>query len=234
MTDLLDNTTHVVITPDGQILRYPRLSLAKAMWIDQTVIFTKPEQLIERCTLHSMNFYAKKLTGENPGWTSKEIASRELWPILIRKASPHNPTARKNNWDPGNKRQIAKSSQGLLFAAPEFWDEASAKLPEQMYVLGRFLAEHEPPDGYTWDGVYDTVRLAHDKNVLKTRQDPLRIFKWYIDKMLDQGLLTIVDRVNGHMCDRPRNEKNPRLIVKTNVKGSTAKPLVKGPSFKES
>lgn len=214
MSDILDNTTHVVITPDGLILRYPRLSLAKAMWLDQNVIFTAPEQLVERCTLHAMNFYAKKLTGENPGWTNKQVAARELWPTLITKASPHNPFTRHGK-TPHTVHAVARESQGLLFAAPHYWDESSTKLPEQAYILGRYLAQHEPPESYTWDQAEQTVRQAHDQNVLKTRQDPVRIFKYYLDKMMELGLLTVIDRVNGHMCDRPRNEKKPHTIVKT-------------------
>lgn len=229
--DLRDNTSHVVITPDGLILRYPRLSLAKAMWVDQSVIFTRPEHLVERCTLHAMNFYAKKLTGNDPGWVSKDVASRELWPILLRKASPHNPFTKSKAEN--SVRAVARGSQGLLFAAPEFWDEASPKLAPQAYVLGRYLAEHEPLDPYTWDQVEQMVRSAHDENVLKTRQDPVRIFNYYVDKMLELGLLTIVDTVSGHMCDRPRNEKKVKIIVKTGIKGTLAKPTVKPPNFQE-
>lgn len=216
MTDLLDNTSHVVITPDGLILRYPRISLAKAMWMDQKVIFTKPEHLVERCTLHALNFYAKKLTGENPGWTNKQVAAKELWPTLLLKASPHNPFTQHNR--PKTAVAVARSSQGLLFAAPFYWDESAAKMPDQCYVLGRYLAEREPSNGYSWEQCEQTVRLCHDENVLKTRQDPVRIFKYYLDKMLELGMLTIVDTVSGHMCDRPRNERHEHLIVRTPLK----------------
>ncbi len=216
MSELADNAGHVVITPDGMILRYPRISLAKAMWIDQSVIFTKPEHLVERCSLHALNFYAKRLTGENPGWTNKQIAAKELWPTLLLKASPHNPFSQHNR--PKTAMGVARNSQGLLFAAPQYWDEAAMKMPDQCYVLGRYLAEREPRPHYTWDSVEQTVRLCHDQNVLVTRQNPIRIFKYYMDRMLELGLLTIVDTVSGHMCDRPRNEKHVSVIVRTPLK----------------
>jgi hypothetical protein len=211
MTALLDNAAHVVITPEGGIYRYPRLSLAKAMWIDQSVVFTNPQQLIDRCSLHALNYYHKKLTGIDPGWRSKEVAAEKLWPVLISKAEPHNPFAKRHNNYEG-KRAAKREEQTLLFAAKEYFDEASPKMATQAYVLGRYLAEHEPRGGYTWDGAEMTARQAHDNNVLKTRQDPVRIFHYYFDDLMRLGLVAITDK-EGNLCDRPRNDRKMKGIV---------------------
>lgn len=225
MTEPLpDNQAHVVITPDGQILRYPRLSMAKAMWLDQNVVFTCERHLMERCSLHALNFYHRKLTGRDPGWVSKEVAARELWPIITRKASPHNPFARRGEYRGG--KHVVKERQRLMFAASEYFDEYSPRIPPQAYVLGRYLAEHEPPGGYTWDGVTQTVREAHDRNVLRTRQDPMRIFNYYIDKLMDTGLLAIIDVETGEQVDRVRNEKHESAIVRTPVTRTQDSPMV--------
>ena len=88
-------------------------------------------------------------------------------------------------------------------------------MPNQMYVLGVYLGTHEPMSGYTWDALEQTVRKAHDENVLETRQDPVRIFNYYIDRMVKIELLSIVDAELGNEVDRPRNEVKKSIIVKT-------------------
>ena len=213
---------HFVLTPNGELIRFPNIAMAKAMFLDQSVVYTSPQNMIDRLSLDDMNYLYRRVARDHiTPYRSKEVAAEQLFPLLCERASPHNPRAQARARKEGvlipehpkdRAEKVPISDMRIFFASPQMFDKLSTKIPPQAYVLGRFLATRIPEGGYTFDTVRMDVRIAHDMNVLKTRQPPERIFKYYMDALADNGLMSFADK-QGRPCDRPRNQKKDRTSV---------------------
>jgi len=185
---------HVVITGNLEVLRYPTLAKAKAMFINKTVIYTSPKDLIERLSNSSLITLLRRYSNEKLHGKLKnsEAIANKLWPLLLKHAKIQNPWATQPT--PGTK-SFQKAFTAIQVSQLYFeWkeDKWAKRIPPQAQVLMDYFVENMPEGGVTEQELEVLVRQCHSDGILKTRQDPWRIFQYYRSMLFERGFLTTV------------------------------------------
>ena len=192
---------HVVITPQGELLRYPTIAKAKAMCMDTTIVYTCPAELAERLTYDSLVSLYKKCTrgqGKATLPKSKDRMADLLFPELVREARPSNPWLKR-----AGKTGVRadRASQTVHFCDKSLIP--TLKMPPQAKVVAWHLSDRQPSTGWTWDGLEMTVRNLHDENILLTKQDPTHIWRYYVPTYERLGVFEVRDS-QGEESERPK------------------------------
>lgn len=184
---------HVVITDNYDVLRYPTLAKAKAMYLDRKVVFTGVKDLVERISNHELLMLLRRYSDEAPHGklkNSEEIA-KVLWPLLLRHAKIENPWLPKPQ--PGTKahdKLIDAITVSPLYQEYKR-DRFAKQLPPQAETLMNYFVDNIPEGGCNEQQLEILVRQCHADGILKTKQDPWRIFQYYRPTLFGRGLLTV-------------------------------------------
>ena len=173
-----------------EVLRYPSLASAQAMHMDQSVIYTSPQDFEDRMTMGLMRSLLRVILKEKfeqfdlP--KSKPRRAEVLWKMAIKYARPHNPRAKKSG------ARAEKRADTRYRVAPLYQEVMGNLMPPQMRCLIGYFMSHMSPDGVDEEGVEMLVRQMHDDGLLVTTQDPVRIWRYYRADMLDRCLLELI------------------------------------------
>lgn len=178
-----------------EVLRYPSLASAQAMYMDQSVIFTGPQDFEDRFSMALMKVLAKSVLREKFNEKiipkSKPLRSQWLWDTCLRYARPHNPRA-KTRGSRAEKRADTRYRVSALWLQDKESVPRMMRMPPQMRAIINYFEQNMSPDGIDEEGVEMLVRQMHDEGLLTTRQDPVRIWRYYRADMLDRCLLELV------------------------------------------
>jgi len=196
---MISSDQHVVVHTDTrpesgeyrfEILRYPSLASAQAMYVDQSVVYTSAKDFEDRMTMSLMKVLGKYILRnhfeERAVPKSKPLRARWLWETALRYARPHNPRA--NTRGP----RAEKRADTRYRVSPLYKDFAVAPMPPQVKAMFDYFLDHMSPDGVDEEGVEMLIQSMHEEGLLVTRQDPVRIWRYYRKDMLDRCLLELV------------------------------------------
>ena len=174
-----------------EVLRYPSLASAQAMYIDQSVIFTCAEDIETRMTMPQMQTLFKFILREKyesvcPLPKSKPVRADLLWDICLKYARPHNPRAKTKG------KRAEKRADTRYRVAPLYREFIDQVMPPQMRRMAEYFIENMSPDGVDEEGVEQLVMRMHDEGELVTKQDPVRIWRYYRAQMIKMCLLELI------------------------------------------
>jgi hypothetical protein len=203
--------THVVVTynHNGQleVLRYPSVGMAKAIFMDHNVIYQCPEDFHRGMSIAQLRALYKRMTPDKDHRTLDRLQSKHhlsclVWVAANEYAKPFNPRSRAPK--PGTKKYETRRDR--IRVSLELRDATSSKnfthslyqryvkLPAQAKVIIQYLMENTAEGNkYTWQQIEQLIVQAHDEDVLQTRQEPVRIFKYYKKRLVDDCLLEVLD-----------------------------------------
>ncbi len=168
-----------------EVLKYPSLASAQAMFIDQSVIFQSAQDFEDRMTMFQMNTLLKVVLKNDYNKSdipaSKPRRAEYLWRVCLKYARPHNPRAKTHG-----KRAEKRADQRYRVSPLYLEDSTIAHqvVPPQVRAMQGYFVSHMSPDGVDEEGVELLVRQMHDQGLLVTKQDPVRIWRYYRAKML--------------------------------------------------
>lgn len=183
---------HVVLhfSPVLEVLRYPSLASAKAMYIDQSVIFVCPGDFESRLSMGQIRLALRAVLREKYNEKrlpkSKPLLSEMAWQTLCRYATPHNPRAKRSG------ARAERRADARYRVAPLYFECMSKRMPPQVRAMVEYFEKEMSPNGVDEEGVEMLVRDMHDRGILITRQDPVRIWRYYRADMLSRCLLELI------------------------------------------
>ena len=180
---------HVVIE-GGEVLRYPSLASANAIYMDKSVLFTSAQDFEDRYSMAQMQALGKTILknkfNSKTVPKSKPLRAEWIWQTCIRYARPHNPNAKR-----GGKR-AEKRADTRYRVSPLYLEDSHIAFtpvaPQVRAMIGYFVS-YMSPDGVDEEGVEILIRNMHDEGLLVTRQDPVRIWRYYRAEMLNKCFL---------------------------------------------
>lgn len=198
----MGNEQHVVIhtgtvAESGEyrfeVLRYPSLASAQAMFIDQSVVYTCAQDFEDRMSMAIMRTLASRVLREKYDKRhlppSKSRRAEYLWTICLAHARPHNPRA-KTKGARAEKRADTRYRVSLLYLEDPLI--AHTPMPPQMRHMIGYFVSYMSPDGIDEEGVEMLIRNMHDEGLLVTTQDPVRIWRYYKQDMISRCLLELI------------------------------------------
>lgn len=188
----------ISITPGNQVLTFSSMEKAKVILMSKyhKYIADSPAMLARIYEIEDLILVVRANGGDYnllrkmQRHSSKEELCEKLWPELVLIGRRTSTTV----FGKGRPRLAKSLDEQYVFCSYEPFNDRESdlvyiKMPPQCKILVDLLVEHVGREGIRLSYWYDI--LIRHKEMLATRQDPLKVFTFYKPRLLKQGFLNI-------------------------------------------